>query len=106
MNRIIASALIGAGALLLAAGSAQAAETAPVFHVKQEGLTADEGARLADAFGIENALQRDGSFSYTSDALAAVPLREIGSGKDESGRPTVSQAIDMRALAALRPLSA
>lgn len=104
MNRIIASALIGAGALLLATSAAQAADTAPVFHVKQEGLTADEGAKLADAFGIANALQSDGAFSYTGPGFAQVPLRQIATGKDESGRATVSQSIDMRALAALRPL--
>ena len=106
MNRITASALIGAGALLLATGTAQAAETAPVFHVKQEGLTADQGAKLADAFGITNALQDDGAFSYVSDSFAQVPLLMIGTGKDEAGRPTVSQSIDRRALAALRPVPA
>jgi hypothetical protein len=106
MNRITASALIGAGALLMATGTAQAAETAPVFHVKQEGLTADQGAKLADAFGITNALQDDGAFSYVGDGFAQVPLLKIGSGEDEAGRPTVSQAIDRRALAQLRPISA
>jgi hypothetical protein len=106
MKRITASALIGAAALLLATSSAQAADTAPVFHVKQEGLTADEGAKLADAFGITNALQSDGAFTYTGDGFAQVPLRQIDTGKDEAGRPTVSQAIDSRALAALQPISA
>ena len=93
MHRIAASALLGAGALVLAAlpGAASAAElTAPVFHVGQEGVSADQGARLADAFGIPNALEKDGSFSFTSDAFARVPLRQVGTGKDESGRPTVS----------------
>ena len=106
MNRITASALIGAGALLLATGTAQAAETAPAFHVKQEGLTADQGAKLADAFEITNALQDDGAFSYVGDGFAQVPLLKLGTGKDEAGRPTVSQTIDRRALAALRPISA
>jgi uncharacterized protein DUF6345 len=106
MNRITASALIGAGALLLATGTAQAAETAPVFHVKQEGLTADQGAKLADAFGIKNALQDDGAFTYVGDDFAHVPLLPLGTGKDEAGRKTVSQAIDRRALAQLRPISA
>ena len=108
MHRITASALLGAGALLLAAlpGTASAAElTAPVYHVTQEGLSADQGAKLADAFGIPKTLQDDGGFSYTSDAFAKVPLRDVGKGKDESGRPTVSQAIDTRALAAIKPLS-
>jgi hypothetical protein len=106
MNRITASALIGAGALLFATASAQAAETAPVFHVKQEGLTADQGAKLADAFGITNALQDDGAFSYVGEGFAEVPQLALGTGKDEAGRPTVSQAIDRRALAQLRPISA
>jgi Family of unknown function (DUF6345) len=106
MNRITASALIGAGALLLATGTAQAAETAPVFHVKQEGLTADQGAKLADAFGIKNALQDDGAFTYVGDNFAHVPLLQLGTGTDEAGRKTVSQAIDRRALAQLRPISA
>ncbi len=108
MHRITASALLGAGALLLTAlpGPAHAAElTAPVYHVTQEGLNADQGAKLADAFGIPNSLLEDGAFSYTSDAFAKVPLRDVGKGKDESGRPTLSQAIDTRALAALKPLS-
>jgi hypothetical protein len=105
MKRITASALIGAGALLLGAGTAQAADTAPVYHVKQEGLTADQGAKLADAFGITNARQDDGAFSYVGKEFAQVPLLKIGTGKDEAGRPTVSQSIDRRALAQLEPIS-
>ena len=107
MHRITASALLGAGALLLTAlpGPAHAAElTAPVYHVTQEGLSADQGAKLADTFGIPNLLQEDGGFTYTSDAFAKVPLRDVAKGKDESGRPTLSQAVDTRALAALKPL--
>ena len=106
MKRITASALIGAGALLLGAGTAQAADTAPVYQVKQEGLTADQGAKLADAFGIKNALQDDGAFTFVGDNFANVPLLQIGTGKDEAGRKTVSQSIDRRALAQLRPISA
>jgi hypothetical protein len=93
--------------LLLAAqpASASAAETAPVYRVTQEGMTADEGARLAEAFGVPNSLQSDGAFKYVGDAFGQVPLRQVGDGKDEAGRPTVSQALDTRALRALRPLS-
>jgi hypothetical protein len=109
MHRITASVLLGAGALLLTVlpGAASAAEqpTAPIFHVTQEGVSADQSAKLADAFGIPDSLQSDGAFSYTSDAFAKVPLRQVGTGKDESGRPTVSQALDTRALAAIKPLS-
>jgi hypothetical protein len=105
MNRLTASAL-AAGALLAAAlpASASAADTAPIFHVAQEGLTPDQGAALAETFGIPNALESNGAFAYTGEAFGQVPLREVGTGKDEAGRPIVSQAIDMRALAAIRPL--
>src|SRR4051795_3786050 len=107
MNRVTASALLGAGALLLAAlpSAASAADTAPIFHVTQEGVSPDQGARLAEAFDIPNALDATGAFSFTGDAFGQVPLRQVGTGKDESGRPTVSQAIDTKALAAIRPLS-
>jgi hypothetical protein len=106
MKHLTLSALLATGALALTAQSAAAAETAPVFHVKQEGLTSDEGARLAEAFGISNALREDGAFSYVGESFGQVPLRQIATGKDESGRPTASQALDRRALAALQPISA
>ena len=106
MKHVTLSALLGAGALLLIAQPASAAQdTAPIYKVTQEGLSADQGARLSEAFGIPNVLQANGAFSYASDAFGQVPLRQVGQGKDESGRPTVSQAIDTRALAQLRPLS-
>jgi uncharacterized protein DUF6345 len=106
MKHLKLAALLGAGALALTAQSAAAAETLPVYKVTQEGLTDAEGAKLADAFGIGNALESNGAFSYTGEAFGRVPLRLIGTGKDEAGRQTTSQAIDMRALAALRPISA
>jgi Family of unknown function (DUF6345) len=106
MNRTTASALLGAGAALLFAHSASAAESAPVYKVTQEGMTAAESAKLAEAYGIPDALQENGAFGYTGEAFGQVPLRQIGTGKDESGRPTVSQAIDKRALAQLRPIGA
>jgi hypothetical protein len=104
---LAASALIGAGAALLLAqpASAAAAETAPIYHVTQEGLTADDGARLAEAFGVPNALRADGGFTYVGEAFGQVPLRQVGEGIDEAGRPTVSQALDTRALDTLRPLA-
>jgi hypothetical protein len=106
MNRITASALIGAGALLAAVlpATASAADTAPVYHVTQEGVSADQGARLAAAFNVPNALDKTGAFSFAGPSFGQVPLRRVAVGKDEAGRPTVSQAIDTKALAAIRPL--
>ena len=49
-------------------------------------------------------LQPNGAFSYAGDAFAQVPLRKVGEGKDESGRPTLTEAIDTRALAQIKPL--
>ena len=40
MNRTIASALLGASAALAFASSASAAESAPIYKVTQEGMTA------------------------------------------------------------------
>ncbi len=93
---------LAAGALLMLGTPAFAADTAPVYNVTQEGMTSDEGARLADAFGISNSLQPDGAFNYVSPASGQVPQRAVGEGKDEGGRPIVSQALDMAALKALR----
>jgi hypothetical protein len=104
MNRTIASALLGAGAALLFASSASAAETAPIYKVTQEGMTAQESARLAETYRIPNALQENGAFGYTSDAFGQVPQRPVASGKDEAGRATLSQALDTRALAYLKPI--
>ena len=64
MKHVTLSALLGAGALLLIAQpAAAAAETAPIYKVTQEGLSADQGARLSEAFGIPNVLQPNGAFS-------------------------------------------
>jgi len=106
MNRTTASALLGAGAALLFAPPALAADSAPIYKVTQEGLTAEESSRLADAYGIPNALHENGAFGYVGEAFAHVPQREVAAGKDESGRPTVSEALDTRALAALEPIGA
>ena len=105
MKHAALSALLGAGAMLLIAQPASAAETAPIYKVTQEGLSADQSASLSEAFGIPNSLLPNGAFSFADDAFGQVPLRKVGEGKDESGRPTVSQAIDTRALAQIRPLA-
>jgi hypothetical protein len=106
MNRTIASALLGAGAALMCASSASAAETAPIYKVTQEGMTAEESAGLAETYRIPNALQENGAFGYISDAFGQVPERAVASGEDEAGRATLSQALDTRALAYLKPIGA
>ncbi len=104
MNRTTAAALIGTGAALLLAQSASAAETAPIYKVTQEGLNADQSARLAEAFRIPDALQANGAFGYVGEDFAQVPLKQVATGKDESGRATTSQALNTRALAQLKPI--
>jgi hypothetical protein len=95
---------LAAGVLLLAGSPAFAADTAPVYNVTQEGMTSDDGAKLADAFGIPNSVQSNGAFAYTSAAFGAVPHKTVGEGKDEAGRPVVSQAMDVDALKSMKVL--
>ena len=106
MKRTTVAALIGSGVALVAAQPASAAETAPIYRVTQEGMTADEGARLADAYRIPNALQENGAFGYVGEEFAKVPMRQVATGEDESGRPTDSEGLDTRALAELKPIGA
>lgn len=101
----VAAALAGTGVALVLAQPASAAETAPVYRVTQEGMTAEEGARLAEAYRIPNALHENGAFGYVGEDFAQVPQLQTGTGKDESGRPTSSQSLDRRALAQLRPIA-
>src|SRR3954452_2584660 len=93
-----------AGALMLAGTPAFAADTAPIYNVTQEGMRSAEGAKLADAFGVPNSVAPNGAFGYTSPGFGEVPQKQLESGKDEAGRPTQSQALDMDALKAIRPL--
>ncbi len=98
-------ALVGS---LLVAGTAEAApeQVAPIFGVTQEGLTQSEGKKLAGTFDIPNALETTGSFSYVdTERFNQVPLVQVGEGKDESGRPTVSQAVDLAAIKKIKPVS-
>jgi hypothetical protein len=109
-RRIIA---VGAAGLLAApvfgtgAAAAEEPQTVPVYAVVQEGLTAEQGAELARAFGTPNALQGNGYFGYVdAAAFGQVPLAPVGrAGKDESGRATQAQAIDTAALEKLRPVA-
>ncbi len=96
---------LAAGALMLAGTPAFAADTAPIYNVTQEGITSAEGAKLAETFGIPNSVAPNGAFGYTSPAFGRVPQKQVDDGKDEAGRPTQSQALDMDALKSLRPLS-
>jgi hypothetical protein len=96
---------LAAGVLLLAGAPAFAADTATIYDVSQEGLTSAEGQKLADSFGIPNGVADNGAFTYTGKEFGAVPQKQAGGGKDESGRPTVSSALDLGALESIRPLS-
>ena len=79
--------------------------TAPAYRVVQEGLTQDEAARLADAFGVDSALEPNGAFSYVSPSYAEVPSQKVAEGRDEQGNPTLSEALDYKALDAVKPIS-
>ena len=94
---------LAAGVLLLAGAPAFAADTATIYDVSQEGLTPAEGQKLADSFGIPNSVSDNGAFTYTGKSFGAVPHKQVSSGKDESGRPTVSNALDIPALESIRP---
>ena len=95
-----------AGVVLLAGAPAFAADTATIYNVTQEGMTSAEAQKLADAYGIPNSLSPSGAFSYTGEKFGAVPHKTVGDPhKDESGQPVASQALDIPALQALRPLS-
>jgi hypothetical protein len=106
--------LVAAGTTALLVGSAlhggvaSAADTteAAVYAVVQEGLTAQEGAQLAEAFKTGDALQPNGMFSYVDAArFGQVPLAAAGRPtKDESGRKIQAQAIDYAALEKIRPV--
>jgi len=95
------------GAVLTGSPASAADEpTVPVYSVVQEGLTPDEGAKLAATFGVENALQSNGFFSYVNPkSFGYVPLAtKDQAGEDESGRRTVAQSIDFAALDSIKPV--
>lgn len=99
------SIAIGASLLTAATPASAAQNSAAVYTVVQEGLTEADGAALAKAYGIENALRDNGVFGYVDTSFAQAPLVVVGQGRDESGRATVSQALDDAALAALKPIT-
>ena len=83
MNRSTAAALIGAGAALLLAQPPRLPRPHRSTRSTQEGLSADQSARLAEAFRIPDALQANGAFGYVGESFAQVPLRQVG---DRQGR--------------------
>lgn len=78
---------------------------APVYAVTREGFTADEAAELGRSLGIEVGLRKNGSFTYVdARQLGVVPQVPVEEGKDENGRPTLAQALDLDALKSLEVL--
>ncbi|MET8153912.1 DUF6345 domain-containing protein [Actinoplanes sp. NPDC049668] len=109
-RRIIAvgaAGLLAAPALGGAAAAAEEPQTVPVYAVVQEGLTAGQGAELAKAFGVPNALQGNGYFGYVdAAAFGQVPLTAAGRAtRDESGRAVRAQTIDRAALEKISPVA-
>ena len=74
------------GVLLLAGAPAFAADTATIYDVTQEGMTAADGQKLADAYKIPNSVAPNGAFSYTGKAFGAVPHKQSGDPHKESRR--------------------
>jgi len=104
----VATATVGAALTTGVATGASAATgelRLPTFTVTQEGLTADDGARLAEAFRVPNALRGNGAFSFTDPTeFQRVPLKAGGTASlDESKRRTTPQVIDFAALERVKP---
>jgi hypothetical protein len=97
--------LLTGGSAVAVAAQAPAVDSAATYTVVQEGLTEPEGAALAKTFKIANALREDGGFSYVADSFGQVPQAVAGEGRDEEDRATVSQALDLKALSAVKPIS-
>ena len=81
--RWMAVPALAAGVLLLAGTPAFAADTAPVYNVTQEGMTTDQGAKLADAFGIDNSRAARRRFGFIGKDFGDVPAddRRRGQGR-------------------------
>ncbi len=94
---------VGVSLLPAAAQSADALEV-PVYRVVQEGMTSDDAKQLAERSGVEVALRADGSFAYVDAAAGQIPTKRIGTGRDEEGRPIVSEALDQEAIANIRTI--
>lgn len=100
---VLTTGLIAAQAA--AVQPALAAETVPVYAVTQEGLTRAEAQQLADAFGIPNRRQDDGSFDHTGDGFQDVPSTAGATGVDEDGQRTVDDVVDLAAVDKIQPMS-
>ncbi len=106
------AAVLAVGALtgsLTSGPSASAADIgpitaeAPLYAVTQEGLTPEQAESLAGRLGIQDGLREDGSFSYVDSTRAgAVPQVRGKRGRDEDGRRTLRQKLDLEALKARR----
>jgi hypothetical protein len=96
---------LAVGVLLLAGAPAFAADTATIYDVSQEGLSSAEAQKLADTYGIPSSVAPNGAFTFTGKGFGEVPQKQVGRAeKDESGRPVISQALDIPALQAIRSL--
>jgi hypothetical protein len=101
---------LAAGLMLLAVPNALAADRAVIYDVVQEGLTPEQMKRIDASFGVEREMkesgEKGGTYDYVGADFAAIPQKTVAQGKDEAGRPTVSQALDVDALRRLRALPA
>lgn len=84
----------------------EATAEAPVYRVVKEGLTAEDAKALGARAEIPVALRKDGSFSYVDvKRSGVVPSTKGKVTKDENGRRTVAQKLDLKTLRSLRVLS-
>lgn len=86
-----------------AAAAEEHQQEAPIYKVVQEGMTLGQARELAARAKVGLALRPDGSFSYINDKrFAKVPSQAVPAkqraGRDEEKRPTVAQAVNVKAL--------
>jgi hypothetical protein len=79
---------------------------AAVYDVVQEGLSAADAQAVAKAAGITpDARGRDGSFAFVdAKGFAKVPSVNGARGKDEKGRATLVQKVNLKGLRAIKTL--
>lgn len=109
----LAGTAVTGGAVAGAAGPASAAAAqrpeisaeAPLFKVVGEGMAPEEAKALAERAGIRNALRRDGTFSFASTSFGRVPMTKGALGRDEDGRRTLAQRLDLERIKQIEPLN-